>query len=106
MLDVTLDGREGLFLATSEYYDVIVLDRMMPIMDDLPVLKALGGGGKTPIIILSAMDQGNEKVEGSRSGADDYLATPFSFVKLLARVEKLSPLKASVKSWGNMNVRT
>ncbi|MCH6258544.1 response regulator transcription factor [Puniceicoccaceae bacterium K14] len=91
VVDVALDGREGLFLATSEKYDVIVLDRMMPIMDGLTVLKALRDSDKdTPVLILSTMDQVNDKVEGLRSGADDYLAKPFSFVELLARVEVLA----------------
>ncbi len=90
VVDLAADGRDGLFMATSESYDVIVLDRMLPVMDGLTVLKALRGSGKdTPVLILSTMDQVNDKVEGLRSGADDYLAKPFSFAELLARVEVL-----------------
>ncbi|MDQ8180396.1 response regulator transcription factor [Pelagicoccus sp. SDUM812005] len=91
VVDVAVDGREGLFLATTEDYDVVVLDRMLPQLDGLTVLRTLRGSGKqVPILILSTLDQVNEKVEGLKSGADDYLAKPFSFSELLARVEALA----------------
>lgn len=91
LVEVAANGRDGLFLATEERFDVVVLDRMLPGLDGLTILKALRSSGKTtPVLILSTLDQVNDKVEGLRSGADDYLAKPFSFVELLARVEALA----------------
>lgn len=90
VVDVSGNGREAVYLGNSERYDVLVLDRMLPELDGLSALKEIrGSGNATPVLILSALDQVNEKVEGLRSGADDYLAKPFSFAELLARVEVL-----------------
>lgn len=90
-VDVSGDGKDGLFMAATESYDLIVLDRMLPQLDGLTVLKTLRStNNQLPILILSTLDQVNEKVEGLKAGADDYLAKPFSFSELLARIEVLA----------------
>lgn len=84
------DGREGLFLATDRAYDAIVLDRMLPGLDGLSVLKALRAAGLgTPVLILSALGSLDDRVRGLRDGGDDYLVKPFAFVELHARVDAL-----------------
>lgn len=84
------DGRDGLYLASSSAFDAIVIDRMLPGMDGLSVVKALRAGGiETPILILSALAQLDERVIGLRAGGDDYLTKPFGFSELHARLENL-----------------
>ena len=85
------DGRDGLFIAASEPYDVIVLDRMLPgNIDGLGIIEALRkSGNRTPILILSALNNVDERIKGLRSGGDDYLTKPFAFGELLARVDAL-----------------
>jgi two-component system OmpR family response regulator len=84
------DGRDGLYLASSSAFDAVVMDRMTPGMDGLSVVKALRAAGvETPILILSALAQLDERVTGLRAGADDYLAKPFGFSELHARIENL-----------------
>ena len=90
VVDVARDGRDGLFHATDGHYAAIVLDRMLPGMDGLAVLGAVRAAGiDTPIIVLSALGSTDERVKGLKSGSDDYLAKPFAFSELLARVEAL-----------------
>lgn len=90
VVDRAADGRDGLFHATDGTYAAIVLDRMLPGMDGLAVLSAMRAGGiETPVIILSALSSTDERVRGLKSGADDYLAKPFAFSELLARIEAL-----------------
>lgn len=89
-LDVADNGRDGLFLATSEPYDVLIIDRMLPGLDGLSVLKALrASGAAVPALILSALGEVDDRVAGLRAGGDDYLVKPFAFSELLARVEVL-----------------
>jgi two-component system OmpR family response regulator len=84
------DGREGLFMASSDGYDAIVLDRMLPGMDGLAVLGALRAAEiRTPALILSALGSVDDRVKGLRAGGDDYLVKPFAFSELLARIEAL-----------------
>jgi two-component system OmpR family response regulator len=84
------DGRDGLYLASSSSFDAVVMDRMLPGMDGLSVIKALRAGGvETPILILSALGQLDERVCGLRAGGDDYLTKPFGFSELHARLENL-----------------
>ena len=81
------DGGEAFYAATSEQFDAIILDRMLPRLDGLSLLKALRGAGhKTPVVILSALNALEERVRGLEVGADDYLTKPFGFSELLARV--------------------
>lgn len=89
-VDVAIDGKDGLFLATAEDYDLLIVDRMLPSLDGLTILKTLRASqNETPIIILSALGRVEERVSGLRSGADDYLVKPFAFSELLARAEIL-----------------
>jgi two-component system OmpR family response regulator len=86
------NGRDGMFLAASEPYDVIIMDRMLPgEIDGLAIVEALRKSGKhTPILILSALSDVDERIRGLRSGGDDYLTKPFAFGELLARLDALS----------------
>jgi len=84
------NGPDGLHLATSEKFDAIVLDRNLPGMDGLSLLKALRAAqNRTPLIILSAIAHTDERVAGLRAGAHDYLTKPFSFSELHARLDNL-----------------
>ncbi len=88
--DVAHDGKEGLLLATTNDYPIIILDRMLPSIDGITILKTLrGAGNTTPIIILSALSEVDDRVQGLKAGGDDYLVKPFAFTELLARVEAL-----------------
>ena len=90
VVDRADNGRDGLFHATDGSYDAIVLDRMLPGMDGMAVLGALRAANiATPVIILSALGAVDARVEGLTSGADDYLAKPFAFAELLARLRLL-----------------
>jgi two-component system OmpR family response regulator len=89
-VDTADNGKDGLFLATTEPYDVILLDRMLPEVDGLKILKTLRSTeNATPVLILSALGEVDDRVEGLKSGGDDYLVKPFAFVELLARLEAL-----------------
>ena len=82
------NGKDGLFLATTETYDAIVLDRMLPGLDGLTLLRTLrGAGNRTPVLLLSALGDVDHRVEGLRAGSDDYLAKPFAYVELSARLD-------------------
>jgi two-component system OmpR family response regulator len=84
------NGPDGLYLATSTAFDAIVMDRMVPGMDGLTVIRALRAANvTTPIIILSALSQLDERVKGLRAGGDDYLTKPFGFSELAARLANL-----------------
>lgn len=88
-VDTAADGRSGLD-AAQQPYDVIILDRMMPGLDGIEVLKALRERGQTtPVLMLSALGDVDHRVTGLQHGADDYLTKPFSFVELAARIEAL-----------------
>ncbi len=89
-VDFTGDGKEGLWYAKSNEYDVIILDIMLPSLDGLSILKQLREiGNTTHILILTAKDTLEDKVKGLETGADDYLVKPFAFKELLARVRAL-----------------
>ncbi len=90
VVDMAADGMDGLFQATEEQYDAIVLDRMLPKLDGLTVLQTLRSAQKTtPVLILSSIAKVDERIKGLRAGGDDYLTKPFAFDELLARVEAL-----------------
>jgi len=89
-VDATGDGDEGLWYAESNEYDAIVLDLMLPGIDGLTIIKTLrDAGNRAHILILTAKDAVNDRVRGLDLGADDYLAKPFAFEELLARVRAL-----------------
>ncbi len=90
--DHAANGRDGLFLAASERYDVIIMDRMLPgNIDGLAIIDALRkAANHTPILILSALSDVDERINGLRAGGDDYLTKPFAFGELLARLDALN----------------
>lgn len=89
-VDRASDGRVGLGLACTGGYDAITLDRLLPGLDGLAIAEALKGQGvDTPILMVSALDEVDERVKGLRAGGDDYLTKPFSGAELVARVEVL-----------------
>jgi two-component system, OmpR family, response regulator len=85
------NGRDGLFLATSETYDTIIMDRILPGgVEGLGIVEALRKtGDKTPILILSALGEVDDRIRGLRAGGDDYLTKPFAFGELVARLDAL-----------------
>jgi len=89
--DHAVNGRDGMFLAASSPYDVIIMDRMLPgDVDGLAIIEVLRKAGtRTPILILSALSAVDERIRGLRSGGDDYLTKPFAFGELLARLDAL-----------------
>ncbi len=90
-VDHAVDGEQGRHLATTGHYDIWIIDRMLPRLDGLSMLKQLrAAGDKTPALILSALGQVDDRVEGLRSGGDDYLTKPYAFSELLARIEVLA----------------
>lgn len=98
-IDHAADGKEGLFLATTESYDVLIIDRMLPELDGLTIIQTLRGSGNvTPVLILSALGDVDDKVRGLRAGSDDYLVKPFAFMELLARIEVLGRRKEPLAS--------
>jgi len=89
-VDHAADGREGLVLATTERFDAIILDRMLPGMDGLAIVAALrASDNATPVLILSALDQVDDRVRGLKAGGDDYLTKPYHMSELMARLEAL-----------------
>jgi two-component system OmpR family response regulator len=89
--ELAADGEAGLAAAVDGEFDVLVVDRMLPKRDGLSVISELRTrGNKTPVLILSALGQVDDRVAGLRAGGDDYLAKPYAFSELLARVEALT----------------
>lgn len=90
VVDTAENGPDGLFFATSNNYDLVVLDRMLPEMDGLALLAAMRAASiNTPVIILSALGHVDERIKGLQAGGDDYLAKPFSFQELYIRASIL-----------------
>ncbi|MBK1663831.1 DNA-binding response regulator [Rhodospirillum rubrum] len=89
--DSVADGRDGLFQAAGETYDLLIVDRMLPNVDGLTIVRTLRASGKTvPVLILSALGEVDDRVKGLRAGGDDYLVKPFAFAELLARIDALT----------------
>ena len=96
-VDVAYDGTEGLDLAISEQYDCILLDLMLPGIDGMSICKELRAHqNHTPILILTARGETQDKIKGLNAGADDYLTKPFSFEELLARIRALTRRPSTV----------
>jgi two-component system, OmpR family, response regulator len=90
VVDHMANGRDGLLMAASGVYEAIVMDRMLPGIDGLTILKTLrSSGNSTPVLILSALGDVEDRVLGLKAGGDDYLAKPYAFAELLARLEAL-----------------
>ncbi|WP_296262235.1 MULTISPECIES: heavy metal response regulator transcription factor [unclassified Pseudomonas] len=88
--DVARDGIEGLHMALESEYAVIILDVMLPGLDGYGVLRALRARKQTPVIMLTARENVDDRIRGLREGADDYLGKPFSFLELVARLQALT----------------
>lgn len=89
-VDQSFDGKDGLFLGTTEAYDAIVLDRMLPKVDGLTILRTLRASSvTTPVLVLSAIGEVDDRVAGLNAGGDDYLVKPFAFSELKARLDAL-----------------
>lgn len=89
-VDAALDGKDGLGLASTEHYDVMIVDRMLPKLDGLSIIKSVrAAGNNTPAIVLSALGEVDDRVKGLQAGGDDYLVKPFAFSELLARIDAL-----------------
>jgi len=89
LVDTATDGRSGLLMARDNHFDLVVLDWMLPGMDGLEVCHRLRTGGEVPILMLTAKDTIQDRVEGLDAGADDYLVKPFNLDELLARIRAL-----------------
>ena len=93
------NGKEGLFLAATESYDALIVDRMLPVVDGLAVIRSLRTSRiSTPALVLSALGEVDDRVEGLKAGGDDYLVKPFAFSELLARLEALVRRSSSAAS--------
>lgn len=91
VVELAHDGEEGLALALEQRHDILVVDRMLPKLDGLSIIRTLRAREvKTPVLILSALSDVDERVRGLRAGGDDYLAKPYAFAELLARAEGLA----------------
>jgi two-component system OmpR family response regulator len=89
-VDHAANGTDGLFLATTERYDAMIVDRMLPGLDGLAIIQTLRNSGHTtPVLILSALGKVDDRVRGLKAGGDDYLVKPYAFAELLARIEAL-----------------
>ena len=94
IVDLATEGLQGLTMALEGIHDVCIIDRMLPLMDGLTVIQKMRASDlKTPVLILSALTDVDERVKGLRAGGDDYLAKPYAFAELLARVEGLGSRK-------------
>ena len=100
-----LDGASGLAKAFDDCFDLILLDVMMPLLNGFEVLKALGGNHKTPILMLTARGDDNDKILGLELGADDYLAKPFKHRELLARINAIFRRITIVKSQSTTEIK-
>ncbi len=91
LVEAAAEGKEGLFLALEGKYDLMIVDRMLPGVDGLSIVEAARNAGRrAPILVLSALGEVDDRVEGLRRGGDDYLVKPFAFSELLARLEALA----------------
>jgi two-component system OmpR family response regulator len=89
--DLAGDGDTGLAMGRDGHYDVMIVDRMLPCRDGLSLVQALRGeGARTPVLILSALGEVDDRVKGLRAGGDDYLTKPYAYTELLARIEALA----------------
>ncbi len=89
-VDMSHDGDSGIAMATTEPYDLVILDRMLPGFDGVEIVKTMREASiHTPVLLLTAKDRVLDRVEGLNAGADDYLVKPFAFIELLARVRAL-----------------
>jgi two-component system OmpR family response regulator len=97
-VETAADGESGLALAREQAWDVVIVDRMLPRLDGLSLIGTLRGEGvRTPVLILSALSEVDDRVKGLRAGGDDYLTKPYASTELLARIEALARRPASAE---------
>ena len=90
VVDVCRDGKDGLYAAAEQAHDVVLLDRMLPGVDGMTILQTMRAAqNPTPVLIMTALGEVDDRIEGLRKGGDDYLSKPFSLQELIARVEAL-----------------
>lgn len=100
-VEVARTGRDGLFMALNEQFDAIIADRMLPGPDGLSILRALrASGDRTPVLMVTAMGEVEQRVDGLDAGADDYLAKPFAFSELRARLDAMTRRAAATHEGG------
>lgn len=100
------NGRDGLLLAAANEYEVLIVDRMLPGLDGLGLVKTLRStGDKTPVLFLSALGEVDHRVEGLRAGGDDYLVKPYAFSELLARLDALVRRGTSNEATANTTLK-
>jgi two-component system OmpR family response regulator len=100
-VDHSGNGKDGLFLATTEDYDALIVDRMLPGVDGLAIVRTLRASNQPiPVLILSALGEVDDRVKGLKAGGDDYLVKPFAFSELLARLEALLRRTSTTNSGG------
>ncbi len=105
VVEQAFDGETGLRAAETGVYDVLVLDRMLPKLDGLEIVRQLRAAGNTsPILILSALDEVDERVQGLRAGGDDYLAKPYHLEELAARLDALARRQSEAGPAGKLRV--
>ncbi len=104
-VDVAHDGKEGLLMAATGSHDVLIVDRMLPGLDGLSLVRTLRAtGNRTPVLFLSALGEVDDRVKGLKAGGDDYLVKPYAFSELLARIEALLRRRSSEAGEGRETV--
>jgi two-component system OmpR family response regulator len=104
-VDHASNGEDGLHMALNGEYDILVVDRMLPKRDGLSVVRMLrADNDKTPVLVLSALGEVDDRVEGLRAGGDDYLVKPYAFAELLARLDALIRRRGDVDSTTHLSV--
>lgn len=98
VVDICRDGKAGLYLVAEQAHDVVVLDRMLPGVDGMTILQTMRAAQNlTPVLIMTALGEVDDRVEGLRKGGDDYLSKPFSLQELIARIEALGRRPAATR---------
>jgi len=105
VVDICRDGKAGLYSAAEQAHDVVLLDRMLPGVDGMTILQTMRAAqNSTPVLIMTALGEVDDRVEGLRKGGDDYLSKPFSLQELIARVEALGRRPAAMRQVERMAV--
>lgn len=105
VVETATNGRDGIFMATDAIYDVMIVDRLLPVMDGISIVKAIRSAGiATPVLFVTTMGDVDDRVEGLDAGGDDYLVKPFAFSELRARVDALARRPSNIKNTDSLTV--
>lgn len=105
IIETATNGRDGIFMATDAVYDVMILDRLLPVMDGISIVKAIRSADiATPVLFITTMGDVDDRVKGLDAGGDDYLVKPFAFSELRARVDALGRRSPTAKNISNLCV--